>query len=108
MYYTVSFNAFKHAIGHSGGCYGFSAFLGFLKSYSKWHMLGQSLGYPAAPTKTPSPLIFGHRTGLEPGYARRQAKTQWHVLTKSDRYWAQNGCRKTLAGVVPPSTCPGR
>ena len=37
-YYTVSFNAFKHAIGQSGGCYGFSAFLSFLKSYSTWHM----------------------------------------------------------------------
>ena len=31
-----------------------------------------------------------------------------HVLTKSDRYWTQNDCRKTLARVVPPSTCPGR
>ena len=38
MYYTVSFNAFKLAIGHSGGCYGFSAFLTFLKLYSTWHM----------------------------------------------------------------------
>ena len=37
IYYTVSFNAFKHAIGQSGGCYGFSAFR-FLKSYSTWHM----------------------------------------------------------------------
>ena len=35
MYYTVSLNAFKHAIGQSGGCYGFSAFR-FLKS--TWHM----------------------------------------------------------------------
>ena len=38
MCYTVSFDAFKHAIGQSGGCYGFSAFLRFLKSYSTWHM----------------------------------------------------------------------
>ena len=35
-------------------------------------------------------------------------KPSGHVLTKSDRYWVQNGCHKTLARVVPPSTCPGR
>ena len=47
------------------------------KAWSTHPLLGQSLGYPAYWPRRQAPYIFGHRTGLEPGCARRQAKTQW-------------------------------
>ena len=40
------------------------------KAWTTHPLLGQSLGYPAVPTKTPSPLLFWTL-----GCARRQAKT---------------------------------
>ena len=45
------------------------------QAWSTHPQLRQTLGYPAVPTKTASPLQFGHRTGLEPGCARYKAKT---------------------------------
>ena len=49
------------------------------QAWSTHPLLGQSLGYPAKPTKTARPLIFGHFfghwIGLVPGCAGHQAKT---------------------------------
>ena len=41
------------------------------QAWSTNPLLGQSLGYPAVPTKMPSPLLFGYSTGLEQGCAHR-------------------------------------
>ena len=82
------------------------------RAWSTHPLLGLSLGYPPVPTKTASPLHFRHRTGLEPGCARRQAKTQWpHFIeigqilsTKwllQDTGWS--GGTKLLPGQVPLS-----
>ena len=58
------------------------------KAWSTHPLLGQSLGYPAVPTKTASPLHFWAPgwpgAGLRP--APGENPCTGHVLTKSDRY----------------------
>ena len=62
------------------------------RAWSTHPLLGQSLGYPAVPTKTARPLLFlGTGLAWSRGSLGARRNPSGHVLTKSDRYWAQNG-----------------
>ena len=56
--------------------------------------------------KPPTVLDTGLTWSLAAPGTRR--KPSGHVLTKSDRYWAENGCQKTVPRVVSSRTCPGK